>query len=656
MKHGRLFYSAPSIWVLCAALFLSCAVMWFFFPIVAYIEFAVALVLFLVVFIRMFREQRDIERYMRRILRHISESDEYSLSGSPLAIAVLTESGQILWHNARFEMQVSKQSVIGKTAECITSLEDVKVLHQTETFETDVSGRHYRVYVSPLSVRGRDMFVLYYTDITTLHETSLEFAATRPIAVMIQIDNLDELMLKLRDSERARIEGKVESALENWLGATTAVLRKIDNDRFFAIIEKRFLQAMTEARFDILDTVKAIRIENNAQITLSIGVGEGSDFRAAEADAKLALEMALGRGGDQVALHTKNGFDFYGGHSKGVEKRTKVRTRVMASALRDLILAADNVLVMGHRFSDLDSVGSAAALASVSRTLGKTAHVVVSRATSLAEELFLRYEQAGKGDLFVEPTEALTMINPKTLLIITDTHVPAILESLPVYERSQTVAIVDHHRKMAVYCDKAVLFFHESYASSACEMVAELVQYLDVTDISPLDAESLLAGIMLDTRNFVLKAGVRTFEAAAYLRKQGADTVSVKKIFAGSMELYQQKNNIVSSVRFYKNTAIACACEGCGAQLRIACSQAADEMLSIKNTDAAFTMFEDAGAINISARSYGAFNVQLVMEYLGGGGHLTMAGAQLKGVTLEQAQSQLETAIDRYIAESKTNS
>ncbi len=655
MKHGRLFYIAPMVWVLLAALLLSCVAMWFLEPIVAYIQLAIVVLLTVITVVRFVRKQRDIDRYMRRVLKHINETDEQSLSTMPLSIAVVTEEGQILWHNSMFSMNViDHTSMIGKFADSVLPLDDYHALNQIDCVEADVGNRHFRVYVSPLSVRGQNMFVLYYTDITELYLDSLEYAATRPIVMLIQIDNLDELVQKLRESERSRIESVVENALEDWLSKTTAVLKKIDDDRYFAVVEKRYLDAMVQARFDILDRVRAVPVECNAQITLSIGIGEAEEFQSAEKAARLALDMALGRGGDQAALHTPNGFEFYGGHSKGVEKRTKVRTRIMASALHDLIMSSDNVLVMGHRYSDLDSVGSSAALTSVCRMLGKPTHVVASRSTTLADELFVRYEQAGKGDYFVEPSDALMMIRSKTLLIITDTHVPQLLESLPVYERSEMVAVIDHHRKAAVHCDKAVLFHHESYASSACEMVAELVQYLDIPDLSAVDAEALLAGIMLDTRNFVLNAGVRTFEAAAYLRKLGADTVSVKKIFSGSMDVYREKNDVVSNVQFYENTAIACATQGNGASLRIACAQAADELLTIKNVDAAFALFVDGTCVNISARSYGAYNVQLIMEYLGGGGHLTMAGAQLKGISLQEAVKELEKAIDRYLTENSS--
>lgn len=652
MKHGRLFHIAPVVWVLNIALLIVTVVTWFFHPIIAYVELAFTVTLTILSVVRLSKEQRDIDRYMRRVLRHINETDEMSLSASPLPIAVVTDNGQILWHNSRFEIEVNgNRSCVGETHECILPSIPLSALSQSDTIELDLLGHHYTIYISTLSTRGRTLHVLYYLDVTKLHEIAVEHAATRPIIMIIDIDNLDELMQRLRDSERARIAGLVENALEDWIADTTGVLRKVDADRFMIVIEKRYLDAMVEARFDILDRIRSIPLENNLQITLSIGVGDGPSFRNAEKNARQALEMALGRGGDQVALRTKNGFEFYGGLSKGVEKRTKVRTRVMASALQDLIAASDNVIVMGHRFSDLDCLGSGATLALVARSLGKPAHVAVSRKTSLAEELFIRFEEAGKGDLFVEPSEALSLIRPKTLLIITDTQMPQMLESLPVYERAQVVAVIDHHRAANGHIDNAVLFYHESVSSSACEMVAELVQYLDIPEIAPLEAEALLAGIMLDTRNFVLKSGVRTFEAAAFLRKQGADTVSVKKIFSGSMDNYQKKAEIVSDVQFYKGVAIAYAKRGSGPDLRIACAQAADELLSIKDTEAAFALFADNGGVNISARSYGGYNVQLIMEYLGGGGHLTMAGAQLRDCTIEDAIRQLKEAVDRYIRE-----
>ncbi|MCI8554429.1 MAG: DHH family phosphoesterase, partial [Clostridiales bacterium] len=384
---------------------------------------------------------------------------------------------------------------------------------------------------------------------------------------------------------------------------------------------------------------------------LSIGVGQGDTMRQSEEMARQALEMALGRGGDQAAVKTRSGFDFYGGVSKGVEKRTKVRTRVVASALSELIAGSDNVLVMGHRFSDLDCLGSAAAMAAAARGMGRPAYAVARHKTTLAAELIDRYDAAGRGDLFIEPEEAMELLNRRTLLIVTDTHNPQMLEDAGLYRAAGSVVVIDHHRKMVEHIDNAVVFYHEPYASSASEMVAELVQYMPGSSITRLEAEALLAGIMLDTRSFVMKAGVRTFEAAAYLRRLGADTIEVKKMFAENMETYRAKADIIAQAELYRKTAIAC-CERDGScETRIAASQAADELLYIKGVDASFTLFTEGNTVNISARSLGDFNVQLVMETIGGGGHMTMAGAQLEDVDMAEARRRLTGAIDRLLAD-----
>lgn len=497
-------------------------------------------------------------------------------------------------------------------------------------------------------MRDTALYVLYYVDNTHLKEIAEEYALSRPAVMMVYIDNVEEVMQDIRDSERAQITGRVETILEDWVGATSGILRKYGSDRFMVLLEERHLEQMVAGRFDILDRVRSIQTSERISVTLSIGVGQGETLRESEAMARQAIEMALGRGGDQAAVKTKNGFDFYGGVSKGVEKRTKVRTRVVASALQELIEGSENVLVMGHRFSDLDCLGSAVAMAAAARSLGRPAYVVTQRDKTLARELLDRYDQAGRGDLFIEPDDGLPLVNRRTLLIITDTHNPDMLEWPPLYQRASTVVVIDHHRKMVNHIENAVIFYHEPYSSSASEMVAELVQYMGAHCISRLEAEALFAGIMLDTRSFVMKAGVRTFEAAAYLRRQGADTVEVKRMFSESAATYRKKADIVSRAEIYRRTAIAYDEDG-GTEVRIAAAQAADELLSIKGVDAAFTLFTENGGVNVSARSLGDFNVQLVMEAIGGGGHLTMAGAYLRDTGMEEARRLLVSAIDAHI-------
>lgn len=651
MKKGKLWSISPVVVLLAAALVVSTGATFFLNRTVFYVE-AVLVVFTLGLGVWRFAGlKRDIHRYLMRISGQLDQTSQDALASFPLPVAVGSSQGEVLWYNDSFRNQVlDGTDAFGDPLETIMGNLKIKELQKKRFVDIQVLCRSYTVYISPVRVRESTLYILYYIDNTRLKEIAEEYALSRPAVMMVYIDNIEEVMQNIRDSERAQITGRVETILENWIGSTTGILRKYGSDRFMIILEQRHLDGIIEGKFDILDRVRAIQTSDHISVTLSIGVGQGETLKESEDLARQAIEMALGRGGDQAAVKTKNGFDFYGGVSKGVEKRTKVRTRVVASALQELVAGSENVLVMGHRFSDLDCLGSAVGMAAAVRNLGKPAYVVTQRDKTLARELMERYDKADRSDMFIEPDTAMNYLSRKTLLIVTDTHNPNMLDWPPLYQRAETVVVIDHHRKMVEHIDNAVIFYHEPYSSSASEMVAELVQYMGQNSITRLEAEALLAGIMLDTRSFVMKAGVRTFEAAAYLRRQGADTVEVKRMFSESAATYRKKADIISRAELYKHTAIACDTGG-GQDIRIAAAQAADELLSIKGVDASFTLFEENGGINISARSLGNFNVQLVMEAIGGGGHLTMAGAYLKEKSMEQARELLVRAIDAHLEE-----
>ena len=609
MKKKAFWSLSPAVILLGATLVIVTGATFFLNPLVFYVEAGVVLAVLGICIWRLSRMKADIGRYLTRISGHLDQTNRDALALFPLPVVVASEQGEVLWYNEPFRNQVlDGGELFGDPVETVDGGAGTKELGKKRFFDMEYRGRCYTVYTSTVRVRDTALYVLYYVDNTHLKEIAEEYALSRPAVMMVYIDNVEEVMQDIRASERAQVAG----------------------------------------RFDILDRVRSIQTSERISVTLSIGVGQGETLRESEAMARQAIEMALGRGGDQAAVKTKNGFDFYGGVSKGVEKRTKVRTRVVASALQELIEGSENVLVMGHRFSDLDCLGSAVAMAAAARSLGRPAYVVTQRDKTLARELLDRYDQAGRGDLFIEPDDGLPLVNRRTLLIITDTHNPDMLEWPPLYQRASTVVVIDHHRKMVNHIENAVIFYHEPYSSSASEMVAELVQYMGAHCISRLEAEALLAGIMLDTRSFVMKAGVRTFEAAAYLRRQGADTVEVKRMFSESAATYRKKADIVSRAEIYRRTAIAYDEDG-GTEVRIAAAQAADELLSIKGVDAAFTLFTENGGVNVSARSLGDFNVQLVMEAIGGGGHLTMAGAYLRDTGMEEARRLLVSAIDAHI-------
>ncbi|MEG3007265.1 MAG: DHH family phosphoesterase, partial [Oscillospiraceae bacterium] len=444
----------------------------------------------------------------------------------------------------------------------------------------------------------------------------------------------------------------VEYEISQYAKEYEALICKTERDKFTIIIREEQLKKAIDNKFAILDTVRSISIGERMTATLSIGAArDGKDIREVEQCARQALDMALGRGGDQAALKTQNGYDFYGGISKGVEKRTKVKSRIVATALAELMESCENIIIMGHRFADLDCFGAAIGLSKVAEQMGKPVNIAIRSQKHLVSPLYEQLYENGYNKIFSEPEELLNTVNANTLLIVVDTHVENILECPELYKACKHVVVIDHHRKMVGHIGNAVIFYHEPYASSTCEMVSELIQYFgDYGKLSRLEAEALLAGIMLDTKNFIIKTGVRTFEAAAYLKKMGADTVDVKKLFSSPIATYQNRSALVSSAEIYKNCAIATADEA-SADIKIIVPQAADELLNIQGVDASFVMYEMNNEVSFSARSMGKINVQLIMEKLSGGGHLTMAGAQVKNISLSEAKKMLTDAIDKYLEE-----
>ncbi len=616
----------------------------------ALILLSVSILASLLVLIEVIIAQRNIKKYIVRMDKEISATEKESLNNFPAPTAIIDDTNVVLWFNKRFEkVFFGEEKAYG---EYITKLMDIDVEKTTTENGTVIShgGRYFRVIAQRPEDERLRLMMLYFEDITELKELEEEHYLSRPSVILIMIDNYEDLLQNVKESEKAHILVQLEKLFENFMEETTGVIRKISSDKFVAVIEERHLQDMISKRFNILDKARAIMVNDRLCVTLSIGVGRGAfTLYESEIFAKQALDMALGRGGDQCAVKTETGFEFFGGVSKGIEKHAKVKTRIIATALKELVEASDTVLVMGHRFGDLDSVGAATGMCALVRKMSKRSFVVVDLQKNLAKKLINHISEHGIPDMYISPEDALNKMTEKTLLVICDTHNPEFLDSRELFDRAKQVVVIDHHRKMVNYIDNAVIFHHEPYASSASEMVAELIQYFgDNSRISAPEAEALLSGIMLDTKNFVMRTGVRTFEAAAFLRKQGADTVAVRNMFSSSIETYQQKARLVANAEIYHRCAIASS-DVKTDDMRIAAPQAADELLGISGVDASFVLFDVSGVVNISARSLGAFNVQLIMEALGGGGHQTMAGVQLEGVNIESARQSLLQAIDDFI-------
>lgn len=573
------------------------------------------------------------------------------LNAFTLPVIVCSGGGKILWYNNLFKARVIGDFRLeGDEIEqflCGQTVEDI-VTH--DRLYTDIEASSYSIYPFPLDVRGEQCYALIFSDETQMRRTYYEFQLTRPNAMLICIDNLDEIMQNYSDSDSDAMRSRAEKMIDTWLSEYGCLVRKLGDGRFIVVCEERDLARMIERKFDILDKIRTYEYAGAVVgITLSIGVSNGETLRKCELNARQALDMAIGRGGDQAAVFKNDSYEFFGGMSKGIEKRSKARTRIVASAISKLIENSSTVFIMGHRFSDLDSIGAAVGVQCAAAHAGKAARIVVNRKQSLAGSLIDMVEKERPG-IFCEPKEALNELDKNSLLVIVDTHRAEVLESAELYKAAKTVVVIDHHRKNVDFINDTLVFQHDPNASSTCEMVSELLQYMpSKPKITPCDADAMLSGIMLDTRNFALKTGVRTFEAAAFLRSKGANTVEVRRLFMNKMENFKLRNEIIGGAQTYRGCAIAFA-DIASPDIRTITSQAADELLNIDGIKASFAMFDAKGTINISARSLGDVNVQIIMESLGGGGHFTMAAAQLQDCDRECAKTRLLAAIDEYYA------
>ena len=594
---------------------------------------------------------RKTFQYYARIDDELESKMHMSVHSFPMSAVIIDSAGRIVWTNGKFTKEFPDCCEYGMELSNITDIPPADFFTD-DGITVRYNDSVYKVFARiPDEDEAKELTLLFFKNITDITALETEKKLSQPVVILFMVDGYEELISGCLESEKAHVSVQIDKLLEDFAGQTTGVLRKNASDRFIAVIEERHLQEILRNKVEILDKAREIFVNDRLNVTMSIGIGRtGKTLKESEQFARQALEMALGRGGDQAAVKTDNGFEFYGGVSKGVERHTKVKTRIIANSLLELVDNADKIFIMGHKYSDLDSVGSSVGLTCAIRNLGKSAWAVCDYNTSLAKVLIDRFPHVdGEEPLFTEPADAMEELTDNSLLIICDTHNPLIIESKELYEKAKKVVVIDHHRKMVNYIDNAVIFHHEPYASSASEMVTELIQYFgEAGKLRAVQAECLLAGIMLDTKNFVMKTGVRTFEAAAVLRKMGADTITVKKMFSSSIDSYKRKAQIVAEAEIYRKCAIA-PCDFYADDLRIVAPQAADELLTIKNVDASFVLFKTmSNEISISARSMGNLNVQLIMEALGGGGHQTMAGAQLKDVTVNEALDTLKKSIDDY--------
>jgi len=568
---------------------------------------------------------------------------------------VRMSDGEILWHNRQFQRALSTaESRVGEQLRDVFHdfrLDWLQSGKQEAPDELQIRDRRFRCLgFLPKHESGTDTVAqLLWIDSTELLDTRDEYLRSRPIVSLILIDNYEELTNNLSDSAVSTLNAALNERISAWTEQIGGLLRKLERNRFLFIFEAKELFRITEGKFSLLDSTREVTNPNGIAATISFGVGkDGESFKDNYEYASLALEMALSRGGDQAVIKDKYDFSFYGGRSVETERRSKVKSRVMASSLTALIQPASRVFLMGHRNADADVIGAACGIIALCRSLGKKACIVVDRDASSAPKLLEMIQSDSQyKDVFISGQDALLQADAKSLLIVVDTNRPDQVESRNLLESMNQVAVIDHHRRAADYIRNAALNLHEPFASSASELVTELLTYtVDAKTILPCELTALMAGIVLDTKNFTVRVNSRTFEAAAFLRYQGVDPADVKHLSRIGFDETVRRYRIIESARVYRDDmAISCAEEGVS---RALAGQAADELLSIDGIRVSFVLFHQADVIFISARSLGAVNVQVILEPLGGGGNAVTAGAQLKGITMDEAREQLVAAIDHY--------
>ena len=602
--------------------------------------------------------QQQLHQYVERIAGGADTAKNSNMLFAPMPMMVFNpENDDVLWANDLFTdlPGVGKDIFESRVRDVVEGFETHWILEGKSEFPGlfTWNGRCYRIFGCLSRPEGTGhMGVLattYWMDVTDLEHMRTALAETRPVVAIIMIDNYEDLMSACPEGKRSAVRAAVEEKMDQWRGGSGALLMKSDRDRYLMVLDEARYEKFAAGRFSILDDVRTVQAGEGVYATLSIGVGrEAADFEALYKNAGLALEMALSRGGDQAVVKDQMNFEFYGGRAKTTEKRTKVKSRVMANALGDLMDDTEHVYVMGHKYADMDTLGAAAGICAIARKRGKAARIVLDMENNSVGPMLRKLRALPEyKDVFIGGGDAFLRVQPDTLLVVVDTNRPESVESEPLLESCNRVAVIDHHRRSSSYIEKMALNFHEPYASSASELVTELLGYLlETGDLLKTEAEALLAGIVLDTKNFTNRTGGRTFEAAAYLRRAGADTQDVQRMFQSDLESMIDRYAIIRRAVLYReDLAIAAIDEPCE---RVTAAKAADELLTLSGVQASFVFYPKDDGVYISARSLGEVNVQVIVEALGGGGNSTSAGGQLPGVTVEQVCQKLQEAIDKY--------
>ena len=653
-RIARLLRTNITIFSLCLVLFALAAIP--FDVRLAIGEGVAAVAFFLLGRRRSKATQQSLRQYIQRFYGGMDSARSSNMLFTPLPMMVFDLATEdILWSSESF-LQLTEQREGIFDAHLETVFPNISfhwlLEGKTEAPETVVwNHRTYRVFGGVSHPEGGQsaLATTYWMDVTDTEEMRRTLELTRPVVAILMVDNYEDLMKATPEGKRSAVRAMLEEKLSQWSAGSEGMMLRYDRDRYLFVFEEKSFSDFAAKRFDVLDAVREVVAGEGVAATLSIGVGRDADsFEALFKNASVALEMALSRGGDQAVVKDKLNFEFYGGRSKATEKRTKVKSRVMANALAELIDEAKQVYVMGHSYADMDALGAAAGVCAIVRKRGKKCRIVIDTENNAAHPMLRRLQALPEYQgAFLSGDDAFLRVQPETLLVVVDTNRPGSVESEPLLDACNRVAVIDHHRRGSSYIDKMALNYHEPYASSASELVTELLQYLiEPGDLLKAESEALLAGIVLDTKNFTNRTGGRTFEAAAYLRRAGADTADVQRMFQSDLQSMISRYDIIRRAELYHgDIAIAALDQECD---RVIAAKAADEMLTLQGVRASFVLYRKDDGIYISARSLGEINVQVLVETLGGGGNSTTAGGQADNITVAEAKAKLLEAIDKY--------
>ena len=612
------------------------------------------------------KKKTEIENHIQDVASDVSTASRGNLINTPIPLLLIETNGNIIWRSKTFVDEFQNKDIATSLNLIVKEIKlDIEKnegnIEINKQFNIDK--RLYRIKGSILKTKRKDkrkqkeyMLSLYFIDETKYNDLFDEYNNSKICIGVAMIDNYEEIVQRVLPEKKTELLAKIEKEIIDWITQTGGLIIKTERDSFVCILEQQYLSEIEKEKFNILDKVKTIDVDNKIQITLSIAFSnEGKNSYEKYKSALAAMEIVLGRGGDQAVVRKEGKYKFYGGKTIEIEKRTKVKARTISQSISYVISEAKNVIIMGHKNIDIDAIGSALGLYRLSKTLEKDCYIVTEPTGKSLGKFWeiLKNEDEYKNILLTEE-EALELIDEDTLLIVVDTHKSSFVEFPELLNKISKRIIIDHHRKAPDYIENSLISFHEVYASSAAELVTEIIQYSkDNVNLSLLEAESLYGGIMVDTKNFTFKTGVRTFEAAAYLRKYGVDIIKVKKWFQADLESYNQIAEIVKKVEIHNDSIAVAVYEEENENANLICAKAADELLTISDITASFVMAKIGEKVCISGRSIGDINVQLILEKMGGGGHITLAGAQLEGFSLEDAKDELIIRINEYLLETE---